>query len=281
MSANVISRLVPLASLLGAIGIVAACGSSEADPEATGGTAGSGGTPASGGKAGSGGTPASGGTPSTGGTSAMGAGGAAGAGEGELECIPELPDVCFGPPGAAPGFPFVTDAWALGTEESVPNAEVRSTEAGTVCMSGTNAGGVALDFALADSEAPFTILAANEPLVLTAAQLFHAEDLGITGLSFTVETPPSTGVSISIAMWDLDRGGPSWAAPEVDGNPVVITTSGMTTTLAFADFVTEDAAFTFDANAFSQLSFSVGQGSYDFCVSNLKFLDANGDEVTQ
>jgi hypothetical protein len=291
MNASVMNRFIPLASVLGAIGIVAACGSSEADPEGTSATAGVGGTAASGapgssgtprsGTGGSGGTADSGGAaesdcPSSGPLGDGGASATGGDGEGNLACTPL---VCFGPPLATLGLPFVNSAWSLGGEEGVSMADVRSSEPGTVCMSGTNVDGVSLDLQLAEGDAPFTTVAANAPLVLTPAQLFHAGALGITGLSFTIETPPNTGVAPSILTWTV-CGPPTTYRAEQDGNPVVITTSGVTTTLAFADFPAQDRTQPFDANALSQLNFTVGAGAYDFCVSNLKFLDANGDEVT-
>lgn len=297
MDSNSNSRLIPLASLLGAIGIVAACDASENDPEGTGGTSGLGGAEASGGTAGrtggtsgttgSGGSAGSacpaGGSSGSGGTSATGvggdAGGVGGSGEGEFECLGDLAYVCFGAPVATAGLPFVKSAWAFGNPEGVEAAVLRSEDAGKICMSGTNLGTVNLDLQLAEGDAPFTQLVENKPPV--AGERFHAAALGITAMSFTIETPPSAGITVSIATAEPCSDVPIWGSLEQDGNPVVITSSGETSTFSLADFVVQDSnALPFDTNQILQLNFAVGNGPYDFCVSDLRFLDANGDEVT-
>jgi hypothetical protein len=199
---------------------------------------------------------------------------------GIFECIPGNVWACFTPPVAAPGLPFVMGAWAFGPEANVATAEVRSPGRGTVCMSGTNSGGGDLVLAVAqgDAPAPYTALASGVQDEPTPAELFHARALGITDVRFKVEPPPGIAVGFSIAVAVPCTDHPVWGKPEIDGNSFLITASG-TSTVALADLVSQEPPLPFDPNAILQLQFTVGSGPYDFCVSELQFLDANGTEV--
>jgi hypothetical protein len=55
-----------------------------------------------------------------------------------------------------------------------------------------------------------------------------------------------------------------------------------TTTVLLADFLQGDAASpnqVLDTSSLSHIGFTIEAAAYDFCVSEFKFLDANGDEV--
>lgn len=321
MNANVLNKLVPLASLFGTMGLLGACASSEKDPEGTGATSGLGGAGGSGGQAGSGGRAGSGpaGSGGTAGsdTAGSGAGGIAGsggsagldcgtpgepvnpviwssdggdggaageAGAGGAEnfvCFPGV--VCVSPAVPTPGMSFVNHAFAsmgassagvpiVTNESGVPNLKISYPEPGKVCMSGDDQATLALwlrtDQLWDGVHLPASSAAGDD--------LFHAGELGITAMSFTIETPPTTGVSLWILAFPPPCLDFVQADAEKDGNPVVITSTGTTTTLSFAT----DFTVAFDTNAIAGVNFSVGPGAYDYCVTNLKFLDVNGREVT-
>jgi len=187
--------------------------------------------------------------------------------------------VCFAPAVATPGLPFVDSAFAFtgssadgmptATNESgLMTATVSYPEPGKVCMAGDDGAALALHLG---SNPPWDGI--NVGPGPTTESNFHAGALGITAVSFTIETPPSTGIAPAFITHPPDCM-PGGARAEQDGNPVIITTSG-TTTLSFAtDFDNQ-----FDTNAIGGLHFVPGQGDYDFCVSDLKFLDENGVEV--
>jgi len=312
MLATTISKFAASGSVVGAIALVVACASSEREPTGASSSTGSGGRGGAGGSGGAGKSTGAG-SGGTGGTTAAGSGGIAGSGctysdavlsagaparasagagpgsdaggaggetAGVFECIPGNVYACFTPPVAAPGMPFVRGAWAFGGAANVDTAEVRSPERGTVCISGSNPQGGDLTLAVvqADGPAPFTQLASGIQDDPTPAELFHARWLEITDVSFKLEPPPGLAVAFSIATAAPCTDEPVRGSPENDGNPFLITT-GETTTVSLADFVSENPLYPFDTNAILQLDFVVGNGPYDFCVSDLKFLDAHGDEV--
>jgi hypothetical protein len=317
MNANVLNKLVPLASLFGTICLLAACASSAKDPEGTGATAcvgGLAGQPGSGGHAGSG----SAGSDGTAGSSSAGSGAAGGAGSGASagsNCQPGDPitpviwtrnsgagagsgaggeggadaqagptsAICFSdivcdtPAVATPGLSFFQSAFAaLGSSpggtptpreqnaSGVPTVTVSYPERGKVCVSGDDGATLALDL---------TNQAWDGVTKHPETAVFRGRALGITAMSFTLETPPSTGVNLSF----LGAGPcnePVFSDAERGGNRVVVA-SEETTTLSFAT----DFGPGFDPNALVLLFLGVGPGNYDYCVTNLKFLDANGTEV--
>lgn len=305
MNANIVHKLVATGSVFGAIALLGACGSSATDSEGSGGEAGSGNAPASGGAAGSGNAPASGGaagsgdapasggaagsggSPASGGTAGLDCpeaptpvilDGSGGGGADDILCYPGV--VCFAPAVATPGFSFVRVAFAyMGAsadgmptptnESGVMTAQVSYPEPGTVCMSGDDGAGLSLRLGAGPAWD-----GRNAPSRPTTDTTLHAEELGIVALRFTIETPPSTGVAPSVAAFDSCMSPTAGGDAEQDGNPVVITSNG-TTTLSFATNFTP-----FDANALGAVRFIPGSGEYDFCVKDLQFLDANGDEVT-
>jgi hypothetical protein len=149
----------------------------------------------------------------------------------------------------------------------LPTAKVSYPKPGTVCMSGD-------DGAILDLNFGGSVEFVARTGVAGRPENFHASELGITAVSFKIQTPPSTGLGIAFLSAD-----PCWEPLFSDaqrgGNTVLITTSGETTTLTFATNFTP----AFDANAIGSLLVAPGAGAYDFCVTDLAFLDANGDEV--
>ena len=62
-----------------------------------------------------------------------------------------------------------------------------------------------------------------------------------------------------------------WSEADQNGNPLALRESG-TTTLTFAEVWP-----TFDPDELGGLNFGANEGEYDFCVSDLKFLDEDGE----
>ena len=117
--------------------------------------------------------------------------------------------------------------------------------------------------------------------------VFDARALGIEGLTFTVDRPPSAGMSLfattavarfcampslCLEEWDLMTGPRS-------GLVKAITESG-TVSAPFADFEYQVAPNqALDASAIGHFIFVLGAGDYDFCISDFKFVDGQGAEV--
>ena len=119
---------------------------------------------------------------------------------------------------------------------------------------------------------------ASLDLILSAGfrKPFDAVAHGITQVEFTVETPPSTGVvpSLAVLLPDLSVGGSDLMS---DGQQVSIV-SPMTKHVPLSDFQTSNVPD--DPSRMLTIEFTIGAVEhYDFCVSNLKFFDANDIEV--
>ena len=59
--------------------------------------------------------------------------------------------------------------------------------------------------------------------------------------------------------------------------PNLINQSGVVT-IAFSDFI-NDSGVSFDTRALNDILFEVNPGTFDFCVHDFQFLDANGAVV--
>jgi hypothetical protein len=176
------------------------------------------------------------------------------------------------------GFPFVTRAFSV-TESCVgpgclpPGPALTQPETGTLCLSGTAPVGEEAGFPL--------ILFTSSPDFGQIVEPFDAIALGITHLSFTLDSVPEGGVLVDagiVATRDCSVSfgclGLGFMAPRItDAGPV---------TIPLADFQQIDPERPeqdFDASSLSHIGFTVGPGPYDFCLSDLQFLDANGDPV--
>jgi len=250
-AAFIVGKLAMFLPVFGMAFLATACGSSSS-------------VASSNSSAGSGGLSGSGGAPG-----AAGTGGAAGA--------PVCPDF-LGVPVAGPGpgggcqdgacfgciTPIEAMSFALGmfgvTDDSgVTTANMR-TEPGSVCMSGQSVGWATLNFALGRRDTPF-----------------DATALGITQLEFTVDTPPTSGVSAALVVLLPDLS-PALIAWMSGGQPVSITGATTTKVTPFSDYT--DPNYVLDPSRLITVAFAVGTAEhYDFCVRDLKFLDENGVEV--
>jgi hypothetical protein len=255
--------------------------SGSAGDDGTGGNAATGGTTSTGGSSGK-----AGGTSSSGGTATGGAPGTGGA----PNCVNrERGGVIYsdnvrtdGVICAPSGFPYVQFASAVAVDDTT--VSVRQPRPGTLCLSGAtstaNAIGVlALHFSSKN-------VAATEVL-----STFDADALGITAIAFTVASPPAQGLSLhaqtttqlSCPEHPLDclssspgfnlMTGPDSSTPLTISLPERITAP-------FANFErTNGAAQEFDTTLLDLVGFDAGSGTYDFCISDFQFLDADGNDV--
>ncbi len=200
---------------------------------------------------------------------------------------PECPasQVC-----APPGMPFVrvvlADSDAADPERPQPGettAVLSNPEAGKICMSGRLQDGYAfltLGFARWDG------MNLRDPL--------DAAGLGIARIQFMLSSPPQTGVYVQLASLvpDCDRGPlecQHWGffLNSNTSRTPWLTNQSQTVNAPLADFVRAahiDSTWQFDPSRLSTLQIGPGAfgsvtGDYSYCVSNLKFLDAAGNEV--
>jgi hypothetical protein len=171
------------------------------------------------------------------------------------------------------GFPFVGLTFAHSDHCSGADCPLLTQpEPGTLCLSGA---------------APVAGADPHFPLIFGDGGLlppFDAAALGITQVSFTIDSPPPAGVFV--------EGGIVWRESvdcRVDPRSCIqfgfylppITEAG-TTIAAFTDFVQRDPASpyqSFDPQKLSTLKFGVHEGAYSFCLRDFKFLDAADHEV--
>lgn len=176
--------------------------------------------------------------------------------------------VCFSCITPLVGMSFAAGTFTTLDDSGVTSADVRP-EPGAVCVSGTNVGYAILQLAVGR---PDTIVAADG----TRGKLFDAPALGITQLEFTVETPPSSGLVPAIAIEGPDTH-PIGFALTSGGQEVSIRTTS-TSRVSISDYT--EPEHTLDPSRIAAFGFTIGQTEhYDFCIRNLKFLDANGVEV--
>lgn len=276
------SQRIVMFALCGTFSLTAACGKGEGPTGTTaggtsvGGTSGPG-TTGSESNTGSGGTgsnqcP----TPSEPKFSGAGAGGEGGAEHATPTMC--LPFVCFTANVEVQGVPFVplADAYLGATpdgdpiasnESGVPNVEVSNPEPGTVCMKGDDGAGLQLrliDRPWEEGQDPWK----------TSVEPLRAASLGISAVTFTLEMHVNDGISIEMLSFPPPCGPAVFSSAYQDGNPLMIRESGKTT-LSFAT----DFSPAFDPNEIVLLNFLAGDGEYDYCISDLKFLDEAGDEV--
>jgi hypothetical protein len=271
---NAMSQRLSMIALLGTVSLTAACGS---DPSAAG-TAGTGGTAGTSGAAGTVGTAGTGGT-----SGPEDAGGHVAYGPCQIgengSCSPTgfpFTQFTFAHSNSCMGLCAATpDAYGFGKPPQ-PGTTIRLSqpETGKLCMSGTNVqdAGFFLVFTMISTD----MLGVDYQKVW---KRFNAEQLGITQVRFTIDTPPPGGINVSVTTLHADvctatrMCGWQFALP----NPV--TESG-TTTASFVD-LTSVPSQTFDARALDSIGFDMGAGDFDFCIHDFQFLDINGVEVKE
>ena len=193
---------------------------------------------------------------------------------------------------APAGFPYVTqigsrsDACPSGGQPcdkpmSKTTATVSNPEPGKVCMKGTVAGreGFAWLIVKLDewNKAMYHIVSP-----------FDADALGIDQVSVRVDTPPTGGITMFATTSHKDQcfGGPpecydSWdLMTGARTNVVKVISEPGVVTAPFADFAGVDPNQSFNTSHLGDFIFVLGAGDYDFCVSDFKLLDANGNQVT-
>jgi hypothetical protein len=199
--------------------------------------------------------------------------------------------ICKGPPTVAcfipvANVPFVIRAGAI--TDGVSTARVKSPTPGTICMSGT----------LADAGPTYANWGALLALVIAERNQertrilspFNAEQLGITQVQFTLESPPATGIAPAISeVLNVEcPDNPAnclTAAPFYLKNDVITTTRTITASLGAATQPSwGDPNLLLDPTMLNGLQFDTRtiQGTsveYDFCVHDVKFLGADGTEV--
>jgi hypothetical protein len=206
----------------------------------------------------------------TGGTSGTGDGGSSGE---EPGCVSDGENVLCAPSG----FPFVTRTFAV-TDSCVgsgclpPNPTLIQPEHGTLCMSGTAPVGEKAGFPL--------ILLASTPDFSTIVRALDADALGIIDVSFTIDSPPEGGLIVDAGIVlpgcsnTFQCVGFGFTLPRITGAGTV--------TVPLVDFLQSDPASpyqTFDTSSLSHIGFTAGEGAYDFCLRDFKFLDAFGDAI--
>jgi hypothetical protein len=189
---------------------------------------------------------------------------------------------------APSGFPFVQYAFAQSNQCPVikvcPTSPVGTTirlsqpAAGTLCVSGTNPNsgnitGILVGFTVFSTEGV-------SPTYQKVLEMFNADLLGITQVRFTIDRPPSAGVSVwANALHSNVCNAACFSVAFALASPITATgTTTITTTASFTDF-TANPVQTFDTRALASIGFDVGPGDFDFCVRDFQFLDAQGVEV--
>jgi hypothetical protein len=255
------SPFITALSLLAIVALGAACGSSSAGTHGSG-AAGSGGLSSAGGASASPDTEGEAGAavcPYYMGAPVVGPGPGGGCQSGS----------CFSCIQPVEGMSFVTGAFTTTDDSGVTTANVR-TEPGAVCVSGENVSYAVLELAVGR---PDTVVAADG----SKGKLFDAAAFGVTQLEFTIETPPSTGVVPALVTEGPDMHGLGFDLMS-NGQLVSITSSSPSPIrVSLSDYRNPDMP---DASRVLAFGFTVGVAPhYDFCVRNLRFLDANNVEV--
>jgi len=193
-------------------------------------------------------------------------------------------------------FPFVTLAGAtsdacaghrLGECPDPPfsptTAHLTQPSAGKLCLSGSAAG----TDGWAKIVLVFTTFNVERTRVL---KVFDAEAAGITQAAFTLDSPPTAGVTLDMAVvtaadcpaspGDCFTYGFTLTTALGSGIPASFTAAGEVVA-PLADFQQTRAGVsqTFDTTALHHLELIVGPGDYAFCIHDFKFLNAAGREV--
>lgn len=198
------------------------------------------------------------------------------------------------------GFPFVVKA---GAATDVCGAPASSCAAGRnpppgatiAILSQPEVGKVCLKGAVSLAGYAFVVLIFTEydEGETKVLKTFDAEALGITQAAFTVDSPPSGGVTvIGAVVSQLDcAGSANGTACRTTGFGLMTAPlSQMMKTITeagpqvapFANFAqtVPGRSATFDTTALDSFAFFVGPGAYEFCLRDFKLLNAAGLEVT-
>jgi hypothetical protein len=194
---------------------------------------------------------------------------------------------------APSGFPFVRSARAISdacgydcpilaadTAVGETTATMSQPEAGKLCLTGIVSPGGWAQIGL--------FFVDRSPDRTEILNRFDANALGITQVAFTIDSPPSGGLTVTSAVTvatscpaDFTKciayGFDLMTAP---GSSVRATYTVPGPQIApFANFLQTAGTQRFDTSALLDLVFAVGDGPYDFCIHDFKFLDVHGNEV--
>jgi hypothetical protein len=190
-------------------------------------------------------------------------------------CVSERGFIC-----QPSGFPFVGTTWAF--SDICDGADcplLTEPEPGTLCLSGA---------------APVPGARPHFPLILIDGRHMPPLDaaaLGITQLSFTIDSPPPPGVFVGAGMV-VETGAGCFENPRNCQRffELARITEDGPHIAAFSDAVQLDAASSYQVLDLRVLGsilfgvydaeFGVNEGEYRFCVRDFKFLNDAGDEVT-
>ncbi len=270
MKHNQMTHRVTTLSVLVSLSLLAACGSDNSK------TSGNGGASSLGGATGTGGASNSGGTAGTSSTSTA------------------VADPCSSGLCAPSGFPFVRSARAISdacgndcpmlaadTLVGETTAIMSQPEAGKLCLSGVVSPGGWAQISLF-----FVDRSQDRTEILNR---FDANALGITQAAFTIDSPPNGGLTVTAAVTVATSCPGDFTAciaygfnlMTAPGSSVRAKYTAPGPQIApFTNFLQTAGTQNFDTSALLNLVFVVGDGSYDFCIHDFKFLNALGNEVT-
>ena len=260
-------------AVLVSFGLFASCSSDNGKAVGTAGGTSIGGATSAGGASNTGGTNTNGGFDTSGDA-------------GDPNCVTSNGFLC---PPDLKGMPFVrfvvyyTD-FGVGSTDPAQLGESTVTlsqpEPGKLCLSGrASPGGLA----------GFNLELAKRENILTGTNILEAFDApghNITQLAFTLDSPPSKGVGVFAQMMvhaecpnnpsDCTYPPNFWFANVTAPGPVIA---------PLADFKLVgnpgafDASVVLDTSKLVNFLFQVEQGDYNFCIHDLRFLDAQGNVV--
>ncbi len=276
MKQNQMTKHVTTLSLLAGVSLLIACASDGDKAVGTGGAANVGGGSNTGGATGTGGAPDTGDASTT--------FPACPSSDASYICDPSgfpfvrislaVSDLCSGPVASC----------ALG--KNVPTGEtiaiLSQPAAGKLCLSGGVSPGGWAQLVLAFSE--------PKPDGTGILKKFDANALGISQVEFTVDTPPSGGLSVDAAVTiteqcpnnPLDCFKNGFSLMTAPGSSVPVSITKPATILApFDNFKQNVDTVSFDTSVLEHMSLNLStQGPFDFCIHDFRFLDALGNVIT-
>jgi hypothetical protein len=191
---------------------------------------------------------------------------------------------------APPGFPLVnaagfrSDACPSGGDCAAPltktTASLSQPETGKLCMKGTVAGRDGFAWLLLQVDQ-------RNMSFKDVVEVLDAKALGITELRFTIDGPPAAGLSLfgtaiekSHCEVPGDCYGEGWnlmTGPR--SNLVKVIDTAGPVSAPFANFARVNPNEVFNTAALGVFIFVIGPGDYDFCISDFKWVDAQGNVV--
>jgi len=160
-------------------------------------------------------------------------------------------------------------------QPSTTVAEVRRDAPGSYCLSGEVSTGQVKLVVSFDHINDLPMPAVHGPLDAVA--------LGVSAIQFTLESPPASGLNVALSNVIRDACGAMDLCINTglfitsDGVPIRFTDAG-TQTLRLADLEpgAEAVGAALDMSRFAGIEFRLNPGPFDFCVHDVRLLDASG-----